>query len=297
MRRILAVSAALVGACSYTSPGATPGDDVVIDANPDPDGSTVDTPPSDGPSDTSADAPAQVVALDLIEDLDADIGVTGTSDVTAWANQVAGAGDNVNKTAGVIMKVANAVNAHAAIRFVNAERMEGQNQTAFQQLTNGAGFTWFAVVSANAQDSTTKNQIFGTIMQNNPFSGFTAGANTSNSHFYTMVRPNSTEVFAQSDTNTTGSWVVVAGRLAGGTGNKAFEVFVNSKTAGATGAINVPGGQQCGVLTIGAEHASGTEFFSGDVTRILIYARALSDAELAETGRALSDRYAITTSF
>ena len=51
----------------------------------------------------------------------------------------------------------------------------------------------------------------------------------------------------------------------------------------------------------GHEQASGvhgrTIFFDGDIARILIYDRALSDAELNQTGLSLASTYGVETEF
>jgi hypothetical protein len=52
-----------------------------------------------------------------------------------------------------------------------------------------------------------------------------------------------------------------------------------------------------GALTVGAERVAGTEYWTGQIARILIYDGPMSNTDFATTGRALGERYGITTSF
>jgi hypothetical protein len=292
-----AIGILLCVACKFTpaqgtASDADPGDDALRDGDTSVDAS------ADGEVDAEVDAPpaATIVQTGLIQDLNADLGRTGDPIVTAWANQASG-GDDVATGAGAVTVVANTANGHAVLVFDGKSRMVGNNTNVFQPLTNGAGLTWFAVVQPGAQDSATRNQIIGTIREGGSFSGFTAGVNMPTARPYTMMRPTTTETFVQSTRDISGLWVVLAGRLSTGTGSQTAEVYVNQPTPDKTAAVNVPGGSTCGALVIGAERSEGTEFFTGSVARILIYDRALSNAERDQTGRALGELYGIATLF
>ncbi len=198
------------------------------------DGVTADSPESPGDADPlvrirriPTGHPLQIVTTGLLQDLDADLGVTaGTMNVPAWANQVSAGEDFVVTAVGTITSVENAINGHAALDF-----KEGNSTTAFASLTNGDGLTWFAVVEpAATQDTNDRNQIFGWIHINKINSGITAGVDR-DAKPYAMIRPASTEFKAQSTTSATG-WTVLAGRLAEGA-NANVQLFRNSSTADA----------------------------------------------------------------
>jgi hypothetical protein len=262
-----------------------------------PDGDDPTHPEADVvPPDATPDAPSQIETTGLIQDLDADVGAMG-SPVNAWINQAPAGGDNLAASTGSVQVIENAVNGHAALRFENNSRLVGNNTNEFCGLTSGAGLTWFAVVFPRAQDNPLKNIFFGTIKDGAPFSGFTAGVNMNDARPYSMMRPVTAEVFAQSNVGVSGAWVILAGRLDDGPGMRAGELFVNSSTASDTEMSLIPKTSDCGALVVGAERATGTEFVNADIARILIYDRPLTDAELAATGQALAERYAITTTF
>lgn len=292
--RCLAICAVL-GACGF-SIGATGDAGPTSDArDPDApatsDGATSDAPTADAPP------PATIVQTGLIEDLDADLGVTlATNTVNIWANQASG-GDDVTVGAGGVTVAPGMVNGHAALRFPGSARLIGDDTAVFCPLTSGAGLTWFAVARPAAQDHVLRNQILGTIREGSPFSGFTAGVNTSSAFPYTMMRPTTTESFAQSNEATADRWIVLAGRLTAGLGTQTAAVFVDAAAPDATIAVSVPATSMCGALVIGAERTGGSEYYAGDLARVLIYGRALTDAELAQTGRALGERYGIATQF
>ena len=259
------------------------------------DGPTVDAPPPG----SDAAAP-QIVLAGLIEDLDGDLGVSGISPVTRWTNQVSGQGDDVTAAAGpgTIRLVPAAVNGHGVLVFDGAARLEGSNAAPFVPLVNGNGLTWFAVILPGPQDNPAKNQMFGTIKNDgNHFDGFTAGVNGATSTPYAMMRPNSADELAQATTPTVGSWVVLAGELDAGMGSQHGSIYVNDPAPAKTITLDVPGGAASGPLTVGSQEVGGTEFYTGSITRILIYDRPLLAGELQATGRALSQRYAITTAF
>jgi hypothetical protein len=272
----------LVG-CSYTPP-VTPTDGAPVD------GAVIDP-------DSEPEPVPQIVLTGLVQDLDADLGVSGTTNVTAWANQIAAGEDIVIAAAtndGPIVLVENAIGGHAALDFDNNARMEGNSTSAFAPLTTGVGLTWFAVVEpAATQDLSDRNQFFGTIRNGGNNAGFTAGVDRA-AKPYAMFRPAAMEFTAQSPTPVT-AWSVLAGRVSAGN-TAQVAVYRNSSTPDAI--VNATtANAQIGALIVGSERTGGTEFFDGRIARILIYARPLSDTELAETGRALGARYGIPTEF
>lgn len=293
----------LAAGCSFEGGKGTAADAAVTDLAlidlPDP--TDLDAPMPDGPIDGPPDAPPDmappptIVTAGLIEDLDADVGASAT----AWVNQVSG-GDDVALSAGTVTLVGNAVNGHAAMSFPGSARMSGDSTSAFASLVGGNGFTWFVVVQSGVQRMTgalDKNQVFGTIRTNGVNGGLTAGVDRA-SHPYAMARPQNMDNLAQSTVDISGTWAIFAGTLEAGSGARTVAVRVNGSAISAMTGATVPASPApTGALAIGAEHTGGTEFWTGQVARILIYDRPLTALELSETGRALAARYAIATTF
>ena len=234
------------------------------------------------------------MTTNLIEDLDAD-----TFNGVTWTNQVSGHGDSVAASA-AIAKMPAAANGHDALILTGQLKLTGSNTTVFAPLINGDGMAYFAVVKPGMQRDSgqvDRNQIFGTIHEGDNFSGFTAGTNLADNP-YTMMRPDTNEFLAQTTVATANTWVVIAGRLqAGSNGEKKSTVYINSTTAKATAMFMISGDSQIGALTVGAERTLGTEFWTGQIARILIYDGPMTDTDFAKTGRALGERYGITTTF
>jgi hypothetical protein len=230
----------------------------------------------------------------LIEDLDAD-----TFNGVTWTNQITGHGDNVAASA-AIAKMPNAANGHDAVVLTGNLRLTGSNATAFASLINGDGMAYFAVVKPGTQRNTgqvDRNQIFGTIHEGGNFSGFTAGTDLVDEP-YAMMRPDTTEYKAQTGVAEANTWIVLAGRLQSGTnGEKKSTVYINSASVKATAMFMIDGSSQVGALTVGAERTLGTEFWTGQIARILIYDGPMTDNDFATTGRALGERYGIATTF
>ncbi len=244
---------------------------------------------------TSSPAKA-IVTSGLIQDLNADLGVTtsGPTNVTDWANQAAGGGDNVSINAGSPQLVTGAVNGHNAIAFTN-DRMAGTSETAFDGIMQGSGHTWFAVVRA-PNNPGGKNAVFGTLLNNSPWTGVVAHIGGSNARY--MTRPANGDVFANGTTNIAdGGFHVIGGRLAAGTGSQLAELFVDDPTAEATAMPSINAGTNSSQFTVGAERAGGNERVDADIARILIYDRPLTDAEFHQTGDSLSQTYGLVNAF
>lgn len=105
----------------------------------------------------------------------------------------------------------------------------------------------------------------------------------------------------------------MAGRLEAGTGLRHLEIFVDGpKSSGAAIAV-VAADTRSGALTIGGERTQGLEVrclliggaslsvvrqdYVGDIARLLIYDRDLSDEALQRTGGALTLMYGLSNNF
>jgi hypothetical protein len=184
----------------------------------------------------------------------------------------------------------------------------GGDETAFA--TAGGTANWIGGVSSVGYgtgtlvtaglvqdlDAGTKNQIIGTLKDASPWSGFTAGVR-SDGGAYHMSRPNNGDLFGNGATDTRDAYHVLIGRQAAGTGSQLAELFVDNLNAEAAITPNISASTDAGALTIGAERAGGGEHFDGDVARILIYDRTLSDQEMNDVGRFLDLQYGLNTSF
>ena len=292
-RRVRWLLVALLGACSFEgAPGRPPGDGSL-----DPD---APNNPDDGPIDGADGAIDTPPALDivrpgLIQDLDADVGVSANT----WLNQVAGNGDDVTRSNGTFTIQQNQLAGHAVVVFASNLRLVGDDPAPFAPLVAGSGLTWLAVIECGTQDNSgggviDKNQFFGTIRNVADFSGFTGGVDRNNRP-YAMMRPGNADQNAPSTTAAQG-WTVVAAARRGiefaardrshqqrrdrGNGQRQHEPAAHDRCADRR-----------------LQTTNGAEFFTGRIARILIHDRPLSDRELATTGRALGDRYDIATSF
>lgn len=241
-----------------------------------------------------APAPGDIISSGLIQDLDADVGVTAAgSDVSAWANQAASGGDDVVTNGGNPQLVAGP-NGHSAIDVTGPAKLAGSDAAAFDSIMNGNGHTWFAVVEAGT-NAGTKNAIFGTLTNSNPFSGVVAHVSGTVGNY--MLRPASADFFVTGTTDISSGYHILVGRLGAGDGSINAEIFTDSPVADASGFAPILASTDSDPLTIGAERTGGSEDFDGKIARILIYDRPLSDAELNQTGFALGQAYGIQTSF
>jgi len=88
---------------------------------------------------------------------------------------------------------------------------------------------------------------------------------------------------------------IVAARMGEGVGAVKIEVFVDSATPAGSGTFLVNPKANSSKLAIGQERDAtqhpGFESFDGEIARVLIYKRPLSDAELADTINALKLTY------
>jgi hypothetical protein len=173
------------------------------------------------------------------------------------------------------------LNGHKVLRFPNSARLVSLN--AFQPGTGD--IAWFHVSSNLGSNAVDKNQVFGTLLDTNPFSGITAGFDSQN-HPYGMLRESTDVFFTGSSFATTGAFNVIDMRRAGGNA----ELRKNGASL-ATGAatMNLNGGQ----FVIGSERATGTEFFNGDIAEIVLFATSFTNAERSSVAQQLGTRYGI----
>ncbi len=262
------------------------GDGAEVNAGSDP------TDPDDMPFTT------RITRAGLIQDLDADRGVleaggAGTG-VTRWSNQ-AGGGDDLLPGAGTPLLVAGP-NGHQAVRVGQGIKLVGDDDACFDSLANGGGFTWFVVIDSAAQNHAADNRVFGTLRNGSPWPGVMACVASTNRPL-AVTRSDGASETATGTTDVSAGWHIVAGRLAAGTGTAQQSIFTNGGTAQDTISLTVRSSADSGALTVGAERTGGVEYYDGDIARILIYDRPLTDDELNDTGFSLAASYGIPSQF
>jgi hypothetical protein len=243
---------------------------------------------------TTPALPSGIIVADLIEDLDAENGVTlgAGTDVTAWANQAAGGGDDVAASVGSPQLLAeDTIGGKDAVEFTS-DRMIGDDNSAFDVLLSGSGFTWFIVAKVPDQIGGGGNRFFGTLQNFNPWDGIMAGV-TGAEQPYNAVRSGSDVTITAVTNLNDGNYHIIAGRLAAGTGSVLQEVFVDEATAAASGNVTVDGVDDCDGLSVGSERTGGAEYIDASIARILIYDRPLSDVEMSHNMSKLDRLYMI----
>lgn len=206
-----------------------------------------------------------------------DIGVT-TGGTFVWADQ-SGKGNDVSQSSPPLKPTVEngAPNGKPIVKFVN-KRLVGAKTNAFQPGTGD--LAWFHV-SRNDTAQTEKHQVLGTLIDVAPFSGITAGFGPTNLP-YGMFRQD-TDRFFQGDAGVT-TWAVMDGRRVAG---KVEIRRSGTLVASGTSNDNVNGG----AIVVGAERATGTEWFNGAIAEILLFASTFTDDERRDVAAQLSARW------
>ena len=265
----------------------------------------------------------------LILDLDADQGVSTQDNgrVHTWANQVKGssAKDFVNNDEGVrhskpgsgmpLLKTELAeINGHNALSFQEDE-LVNMEEDAFDKLITGSGYTWFAVLKPYpTQDPSEEtefglhrlrdvNAFMGNLRNSGNYEGFW-GCLDDDLTFWCGSRSGLT--FGRFDENNpklsgpkleADKFYILAARMGAGTDTVDIALFVNSSQAYSSVKYPVNIHAQASKLAIGTERDAtnhpGSESFDGEIARILIYEKPLTEEEFTSTLRYLSSRYGI----
>ena len=248
----------------------------------------------------TAQVRGDIVTDGLIMDLNADVGTDASTigdEVSEWENQVEGSGDDVETNSAAFPTLVEGPNSHHAVRLADGARMVGSDPDAFDDIMLGTGHTWFAVVKAPEQDHGAKNAIFGTLTNANPWTGVVAhvahdGGGVSVGNY--MTRPTGSDVFARGVTDINDDeFHILAGRLEEGLDEVAAELFLESATPEAESFPIIIEESDSDEIAIGAERSGGGEHFDGDIARILIYDRPLSESEMNTTGGELAILYGL----
>jgi len=265
-----------------------------------------------------AAAHGAIVDRGLILDLDAGKGVVVEDGdrVIKWTNQVASfaARDFVKRDKGraqpgsgrpTLKKSVAAIGDHDTIVFRRQELLN-HHEDAFDHLLTGNGYTWLAVMCVYEQVVQLKdvNSIFGNLRTGGNYEGIW-GNLTDDNRVWIGSRNGIT--FGRWDHNNPmvtapkpleeRRYYVVAGRMGAGTDTVQIEVFINDPEPVATAPFPVNPKANASKMAIGQERDAtnhpGKEAFDGEITRLLIYERPLSEAELRQTLTHLKKVYLI----
>ena len=251
----------------------------------------------------------------LLLDLNAAKGVTVEhgDKVVSWANQAPGKTarlfvkqDEGRKEKGsgrpTLKKDVKKLNGHATLVFRQQE-LVNMEEDAFDHLTRGKGCTWISVMAVYEQRVGVKdvNSFFGNLRNGAKYEGLWGCLRDDNT-LWTGARNGLT--FGRFDQNNplvlgskleVGKYYIVAGRMAAGTGAVKIDLFVNSAKPVGTGMFPVQVDANPSRMAIGQERDAiehpGKESFDGEIARLLIYQRPLTDQELSEAIRHLALYY------
>ncbi|MBS0030969.1 LamG-like jellyroll fold domain-containing protein [Chitinophaga sp. 22321] len=257
------------------------------------------------------------VSKGLVVDLDADSAVVtdGHKRVEKWINQ---AGkfpvmafvkqDKGRKEEGsgrpLLVEHLPALNGHNTISF-NKQELVAADEDAFDHLITGSGYTWFCVLKPGRQSGELENvnSFFGSLKNGGYYEGFWAGFNDDNSIWMGSRNGKS---FGRWDANnpniatnkvlSAGQYYLVAGRMDAGTDTVNISLYVNNCTTPvSTGRFPVNINANASKLAIGQERDAvehpGRESFIGEISRFLLYERALTQEEMKVVGESLRDYY------
>lgn len=250
------------------------------------------------------------VSEGLLVDLNADYGVTleNGNRISSWKNQVQGSpvesfdkqdeGRTI-KGSGMPRIALNVpeLNGHNSVVF-HRQELVNHNEDAFDHLTTGSGYTWFAVMSVYEQvvGKPGVNSFFGNLRNTNvnkkgQYEGFWAGLNEENQLWIGarnglgkgLWHADSPHVINPTPLKTARYYLVI-GRMQEGTNEAKMELFVNGTTPVSEGIFPIDTNANPSKMAIGQERDAtnhpGHESFDGEIGRFLIYERPLSNNEL-----------------
>lgn len=246
----------------------------------------------------------------LLIDLDADCGVTlERGFVAGWESQAAGVlrvfeGRRIEGRP-TLSRPSALIGGHRALTFVKQELVL-YDDDALAPLTTGSGYTWAAVLRLGIQQpgwamrERDLNAIFGNLRNGPEYEGFWAGVNEDGT-LWAGVR-NGRSFGRWNDDNPqllgprleVGRFYVVASRLGRGVAVVPAELFIDGSRV-ALAPFQVEPRARPSRLAVGQERDAtdhpGKESFIGEIARLLIWDRPLSDPDLRAVQAILSSRY------
>lgn len=259
------------------------------------------------------------LAKGLILDLDADTGVhtAESNKVESWDNKAPGAvmktfvkRDEGRKVPGSgrpqLKEKIKELNGHNSVVFLKQELLN-MNEEGCDALITGNGFTWICVIKPYTQVGLLQdvNSFFGSLKNGGNYEGFWAGF-TDDNRFWAGARNGIT--FGRWDNNNpfivtpasldTTQYYLLAGRMGAGTGTVQIELFVNDlQKPAATGDFPVNTKADGSMLSIGQERDAiqhpGVESFNGEIARLLMFDRPLTDKEMEQVSREFKQYYGL----
>ena len=264
---------------------------------------------------------AEVERTGLVLDLDADRGVQVDEQgrVVRWTNQVDHEAldhfvpqDEGRKVPGSGRphwgKENPLIKGHRSVHFKRQELIN-HSEDALDHVITGAGHTWFLVVRVDAQVVQLKdvNSIFGNLKNGGFYEGIWANVTDDNR---VWIGGRNGKSFGRWDANNpliqakdplaTDRFYVVAGRMGSGKGTVQNDLFIDSATPVVSKPFPVNPKANASKLAIGQERDAinhpGRESFDGEIARLLIYDRPLTDADLSVVMRSLQTEYGLAGS-
>ncbi|MDB4282274.1 hypothetical protein N9882_01365 [Akkermansiaceae bacterium] len=266
------------------------------------------------------------VSKGLLLDLDANQGVD-TEDgnrVKAWRNQIKGNAadlfvkqDKGRKKAGsgrptLKTKVAE-IGGHNTLVFEEQELIN-MDEDAFDHLITGSGYTWFSVMSVYKQNVGKKdvNSFFGNLRNSAPYDGFWANLMDDNRVWIGSRNGLPTKGKAKrpplwhkelnpcvitKEPLAENRYYLVMGRMGAGEKVVDLELFINSATPADKKIVPVNPKANPSKMAVGQERDAtnhpGKESFHGEIARLLIYERPLTNEELSQMISHLVEVYKI----
>ncbi|MES2826601.1 MAG: LamG-like jellyroll fold domain-containing protein [Bacteroidota bacterium] len=265
-------------------------------------------------------ATAQKMSKDkLIVDLNADKGVilADGDRVEKWENQVSSftvkdfsRRDEGRKEPGSgrpkLSKKLGELKGHNTLVF-NKQELVNMDEDAFDHLTLGTGYTWFAVLKAGKQSGELPNVncFFGNLRNQPNNEGMWGGFNDDNS-FWMSSRNAIT--FGRWDHNNpyvtskeivkSDQYYLIMGRMGKGTETVQLELYLNDGAVPiASSPFPVNTKANPSKMAIGQERDAvqhpGRESFVGEMARFMLYDRPLTDKELTASAKQLISYYGI----
>ena len=199
------------------------------------------------------------------------------------------------------VKSSKELNGNSCLIFRESE-LVNMNEDAFDHLITGNGYTWLLVIKPYKQDGKLKdvNAFLGNLRNGKKYEGIWAGLDD-NRTLWAGSRNGIT--FGRWDKNNpklTGPkleerFYIIASRQTAGKKEAKIDLFVNSSTPVSSKTIPVNPNANSSKLAIGTERDAtnhpGKESFDGELARVLIYERPLTDKELNSMINYLSKTY------
>lgn len=252
-----------------------------------------------------------------ILDLDAEKGLTleDGDRVAKWTSQAEGAPayefvkrDEGRKDAGsgrpALRRDVKELGGKSSLVFLQQE-LVCLDEDAFDGLTTGKGHTWFVVLAVHPQRVGLKdvNSFFGNLRNGGKYEGLWGCFNDDNTLW---IGTRNSLTFGRFDANNPqllgpklepGKFHVIAGRLGAGTGTVKLELFVDGAKPVASVDFPIEAKANPSRMTVGQERDAiqhpGVESFDGEIARLKIHDRPLTDEELAKQIGELKKAYGL----